>query len=57
MTEHPAPLQFITADSIRIRAHSLWEQAGSPPNRDEEFWIEAESQLLREWAETLAASE
>lgn len=55
MTETAAPPQFVTADTIRVRAHELWEQAGRPQNRDEEFWVEAESQLLQEWAKNLAA--
>lgn len=55
MSETAIPPQFVTADTIRQRAHELWEQAGKPHGREEEFWIEAESLLLREWAESLAA--
>jgi hypothetical protein len=29
-------------EDIRKRAHELWEQAGKPQNRDEEFWHLAE---------------
>jgi hypothetical protein len=30
---------------IRVRAHELWEQHGRPAGRDEEFWLQAESEL------------
>ena len=29
----------------RARAYKLWEQAGKPPGRDEEFWLTAEREL------------
>jgi hypothetical protein len=38
---------------IARMAYSLWEQAGSPPGRDREFWTAAERTL---GAELLAAS-
>lgn len=31
--------------SIAARAYSLWEQAGRPGGRDQEFWSRAESEL------------
>ena len=34
-----------TDEQIRIRAHELWEQAGKPEGRDDEFWHQAEHQL------------
>ncbi|MBW7972664.1 DUF2934 domain-containing protein [Bradyrhizobium sp. BR 10289] len=34
-----------TEDSIRTRAHQLWELAGRPEGRDDEFWREAEREL------------
>ena len=37
-------------DSIRTRAHQLWEAAGKPEGRDWEFWIEAERQLTEDVA-------
>jgi len=30
---------------IRARAHELWEQAGKPDGREEEFWQQAEQAL------------
>ncbi|MBR0907178.1 DUF2934 domain-containing protein [Bradyrhizobium liaoningense] len=33
---------------IRERAHKLWEQAGKPAGRDEEFWRAAEQELRNE---------
>jgi hypothetical protein len=35
-------------EQIRIRAHELWEQAGRPDGREEEFWYEAERDIKRE---------
>jgi hypothetical protein len=34
-----------TDDQIRIRARQLWEQAGKPAGRDDEFWYRAEREL------------
>ena len=34
--------------SIRERAYELWERAGSPEGRDEEFWQSAERELLEQ---------
>jgi len=33
---------------IRIRAHELWELAGKPDGRHDEFWHEAERDIKRE---------
>jgi hypothetical protein len=30
---------------IRDRAYSKWKTAGCPPGRDQEFWLEAESEI------------
>ncbi|CCD84300.1 conserved protein of unknown function [Bradyrhizobium sp. ORS 285] len=30
---------------IRERAHHLWEQAGCPDGRDDEFWHQAEHEI------------
>jgi len=32
-------------DQIRTRAHQLWEAAGKPEGREQEFWHEAEREL------------
>ena len=32
-------------EKIRMRAHELWEQHGRPAEKDEEFWLQAESEL------------
>jgi hypothetical protein len=34
-----------TEERIRIRAHQLWEIAGRPEGREQEFWHEAEREL------------
>jgi hypothetical protein len=35
-------------EQIRARAHELWEQAGKPKGREEEFWLRAERDLSEE---------
>lgn len=37
-----------TDEQIRARAHELWEKAGKPEGRQEEFWHLAEQELLNE---------
>ena len=37
-----------TDDQIRTRAHQLWEQAGKPEGREDEFWHHAEKELQEE---------
>ncbi|MGL9621766.1 DUF2934 domain-containing protein [Bradyrhizobium sp. U531] len=37
-----------TDQDIRDRAHHLWEQAGKPEGREEEFWHAAEQELRNE---------
>jgi hypothetical protein len=32
-------------DQIRARAYQLWEGAGRPEDRAQEFWLEAEREL------------
>lgn len=34
-----------TDDQIRERAHQLWELAGQPEGREQEFWYQAEREL------------
>jgi hypothetical protein len=41
-------------EQIRVRAHELWELAGKPDGRHEEFWYEAEKEIKRE-SEDLSA--
>jgi hypothetical protein len=38
-------------EKIRMRAHQLWEQHGRPAGRDEEFWLQAESELSEDRTE------
>jgi Protein of unknown function (DUF2934) len=35
----------IKIQDIRNRAHELWENAGKPEGREEEFWQQAEREL------------
>jgi hypothetical protein len=35
----------IDINEIRKRAHELWELAGKPDGREDEFWLEAEREL------------
>jgi hypothetical protein len=34
-----------TEEQIRKHAHELWERAGKPEGRDDEFWHQAEREL------------
>jgi Protein of unknown function (DUF2934) len=36
---------YPTDEQIRTRAHELWQQAGRPEGRDNEFWHQAEKEL------------
>jgi hypothetical protein len=38
----------LTDEQIRKRAHHLWEQAGKPEGREDEFWQLAEQELQNE---------
>jgi hypothetical protein len=38
----------LTDEQIRKRAHQLWEQAGKPEGREDEFWQLAEQELQNE---------
>ncbi|WP_084518497.1 DUF2934 domain-containing protein [Bradyrhizobium sp. th.b2] len=35
-------------EAVAARAYQLWEKAGKPEERDEEFWHLAEQELLNE---------
>jgi hypothetical protein len=37
-----------TEEQIRARAYKLWQQAGEPAGRDEEFYHQAEQELRNE---------
>lgn len=39
------PSRVITTEVIAARAYTLWEQAGRPNGRDQEYWLQAENQL------------
>jgi hypothetical protein len=39
-------MAYPTDEEIRTRAHQLWEQAGKPDGRENEFWHQAERELL-----------
>ena len=39
---------MIDIETVRERAHQLWEAAGKPDGRDNHFWHEAERQLRDE---------
>jgi hypothetical protein len=40
--------QSISDQEIRIRAYRLWDAAGRPNGRSEEFWEQAYQQLIAE---------
>jgi hypothetical protein len=37
----------LSEEQIRIRAHELWEAAGKPEGREQDFWLEAERELSK----------
>jgi Protein of unknown function (DUF2934) len=37
-----------TEDQTRQRAHEIWERNHRPDGRDDEFWHQAEKELLNE---------
>lgn len=41
-------MEKLEEEQIRERAHALWELAGKPDGRDEEFWHEAKKEIKRE---------
>jgi hypothetical protein len=41
-----------TEEQIRDRAYDLWEAAGKPADREDEFWYEAQRQLSEEPGES-----
>ncbi|MGY8706121.1 DUF2934 domain-containing protein [Bradyrhizobium sp. 18BD] len=38
----------VDLDDVRARAYKLWEEAGKPEGRIDEFWYEAEQRLKEE---------
>jgi hypothetical protein len=38
-------MEIPTREQIRSRAHELWEQAGKPEGKDQDFWFLAEKDL------------
>ena len=32
-------------ERIRQRAHEMWQEAGSPPDRELDFWLKAEAEI------------
>jgi hypothetical protein len=38
----------VTYEEIAARAYTIWEQNGRPENRNEEYWLRAERELLQE---------
>lgn len=49
--------EFTLEQVVRERAYLLWEQAGQPEGRSDEFWLEAEFGEFREQAYALTESE
>jgi len=39
-------MSYPNDEQIRTRAHELWEQAGKPEGKDDEFWHLAERDLM-----------
>jgi hypothetical protein len=45
--EVPAPARAADPDAVRALAYRLWEEAGCPEGRSDEFWHEAERRCAR----------
>ena len=45
-------LEVQMKNAVRNLAYNLWEQAGRPDGRDQEFWLEAERLLMKPIPET-----
>ena len=41
-------MHSVEQDKIRDRAYQLWDKAGQPEGREQEFWYEAERELAEE---------
>ena len=41
----------LTEEDIRSRAYILWEKAGQPAGQMDDFWYEAEKELIAELTE------
>ena len=41
-------MHTIDEDKIRDRAFQLWDRAGQPEGREQEFWYDAERELAEE---------
>lgn len=41
-------MQTFDQEKIRARAFQLWERAGQPDGRSDEFWFEAEREMAEQ---------
>lgn len=41
-------MHALNDEKIRARAYQLWDQAGQPEGREQEFWFDAERELAEE---------
>lgn len=41
-------MQTLDQEKVRDRAYQLWDRAGQPEGRDQEFWFDAERELAEE---------
>ena len=41
-------MQTMNQEKVRDRAYQLWDRAGQPEGRDQEFWFDAERELADE---------
>ncbi len=51
------PAQAPTKEQVIHRAYQLWEQAGKPEGRDQEFYHQAERELAAHEPKTVADEE
>jgi hypothetical protein len=48
--------RMLREETIRTRAHQIWQQHNCPPGRDDEFWLQAERELDGGWSQRRSQS-
>jgi hypothetical protein len=48
MRNEESTMPHVEEDKVRDRAYQLWDEAGQPEDREQEFWYQAERELAEE---------
>src|ERR1700712_1833549 len=43
--------RMLREETIRTRAHQIWQEHNCPLGRDDEFWLQAERELEEGWSQ------